>query len=104
MNNWRWYNPCAFRDQFDRSNLETTRSGKAICAGERISWYGSDDRRAMIEAPSYWLFKPGDLLAIRRLKRDEIIDEDDDNEHWVDREASSGWRSCPSEGIDNDNG
>jgi hypothetical protein len=52
MNNWRWDNPWCFRDQVDRSNPQTTSSGKVKRTGERFSWYGSDDLRAKIEPPS----------------------------------------------------
>jgi hypothetical protein len=38
MNNWRWNNPRAFRDQLDLSNLQTTISGKVKCTGKRFSW------------------------------------------------------------------
>jgi len=48
MNNWRWDNPNAFRDQVDRSNPQTTSSGKVKRTGERFSWYGSDDPRTKI--------------------------------------------------------
>jgi len=48
MNNWRWDNPCAFGDQVDRSNPQTTSAGKVQRTGERFSWYGSDDLRAKI--------------------------------------------------------
>jgi len=102
MNNWRWDNPRAFGDQVDRSNPQTTRSGKVKRTGERFSWYGSDDLRAKIEPPSCRQYKPGDFLAVRPLNWDEIIDEDDDDDNWVDPGAPSGGRSRPSDGNDND--
>ena len=49
MNNWRWDNPSAFGDQVDRSNPQTTSSGKekaqasislstvAMISGQRLS-------------------------------------------------------------------
>jgi len=52
MNNWRWDNPCAFRDQVNRSNPQTTSLGKVKRTSERFSWYGSNDLRAKIEPPS----------------------------------------------------
>jgi hypothetical protein len=52
MNNWRWDNPRAFRDQVDRSNPQTTSSGKVERTCARFSWYSSDDLRAKIEQPS----------------------------------------------------
>ena len=81
MNNWRWDNPHAFGDEVDRSNPQTTCSGKVNLTGERFSWYGSDDIRAKIEPPSCRQYKPGDYLSIRPLHWDGIIDEDDDVEN-----------------------
>jgi len=81
MNNWRWDNPRAFGDQVDRSNPQTTSSGKVKRTGERFSWYSSDDLRAKIEPPSCRQYKPGDFLAVRPLNWDEIIDEDDDDDN-----------------------
>ena len=104
MNNWRWDNPRAFGDQVDRSNPQTTSSGKVKRAGERSSWYSSDDLRAKIEPPSCRQYKPGDFLHVRPLKWDEILDEDDDNENWVDHGAPSGGRSHPGDGTANDDG
>jgi len=52
MNNWRWDNHCAFGDQVDHSNQQTTSSGKVQRTGVLFSWYGSDDVRAKIEPPS----------------------------------------------------
>ena len=104
MNNWRWDNPRAFGDQVDRSNPQTTSSGKVKRTGERFSWYGSDDLRAKIEPPSCRQYKPGDFLAVRPLNWDEIIDEDDDDDNWADPGAPSGGRSRPGDGNDNDDG
>jgi hypothetical protein len=104
MNNWRWDNPRAFGDQVDRSNPQTTSSGKVKRTGERFSWYGSDDLRAKIEPPSCRQYKPGDFLAVRPLNWDEIIDEDDDDENWADPGAPSGGRSRPGDDNDNDDG
>jgi len=104
INNWRWDNPRAFGDQVDRSNPQTTSLGKVKRTGERFSWYGSDDLRAKIEPPSCWQYKPGDILAIRPLNWDEIIDENDDDEKWADPAAPSSERSRPGDGNDNVNG
>jgi len=104
MNNWRWDNPCAVRDQVDGSNPQTTSSGKVKRTGERVSWYRSDDLRATIEPPSCWQYKPGDFLTVRPLNWDEIIDEDDDDENWADPGAPSGGRCRPGNDNDNDNG
>jgi len=52
MNNWRWDNPCACWDRVDRSNPQTTNSGKVKPSGGHFSWYGSDHPRAKIEPPS----------------------------------------------------
>jgi len=104
MNNWRWDNPHAFWDEVDRSNPQTTSSGNVERTGERFSWYGSDDLRAKIEPPSCRQYKRGDVLAVRPQILDEIIDEDDDDENWVDPAAPSGGSSRPGDGNDNDNG
>jgi hypothetical protein len=104
MNNWRWDNPLAFKDEVDRSNPQTTSSGKVKRTAERFSLYGSDDLRAKIEPPSCQQYKPGDFLAIRPLNWDEIIDKNDDDENWADRRAPSGGWSRPGDGNDNDNG
>jgi len=102
MNNWRWDNPRAFGDQVDHSNPQTTSSGKVKRTGELFSWYRSDDLRAKIEPPSCRQYKPGDFLAVRPLNWDEIIDEDNDDDNWVDPGAPSGGWSRPSDGNDND--
>jgi hypothetical protein len=78
--------------------------GKVNRTGERFAWYGSNDLRAKIEPPSCRQYKPGDFLAIKLLKWDEIIDEDDDDENWVDPGAPSGAMSCPGHGNDYDDG
>jgi len=104
MHNWRWDYPCAFGDQVDRSNMQTTSSGNVKCTGKCFSWYGSDDLRAMIEPPSCWQYKSGHFLAIRPLNWNDIIDEDDDDENWADPGAPSDGRSRPGNGNDNDSG
>ena len=104
MNIWRWDNPRAFGDEVDRSNTQTTSSGKVKRTGERFSWFGSDDPRATIDRPRCRQYKPGDILAVGPLNWDDIIDEDDDDENWVDPGAPSGGRSRPGYGNDNDNG
>jgi len=102
MNNWRRDNPCTFGDQVDYSNPQTTTRGKVKRTGERYPWYCSNDLRAKIEPQSCRQYKPGDFLAIRLLNWDKIIDEDDDDENWVDPGAPSGRKSCPSDGNNND--
>jgi len=104
MNNWRWDNPRAFGDLVDLSNPQTTSSGKVKRTRERFCCYGSDDPRAKIEPPCCRQYKPGDFLALRPLNWDEIIDEDDDDDNWVDPGAPSGGRSRPGDGNDNDDG
>jgi len=104
MNNWRWDNPCAFGNEADHCNLQTTSSGKVKRTGQRFSWYGSDGLSPTIEPCSCWQYKPGDFLAIRQLNWDEIIDEDDDDENWADPGVPSSGRSRPGDGNDNDNG
>jgi len=101
-NNWRWDNPRAFEDQVDHLNPQTTSSGKVKPTSECFSWYGTDDLRAEIEPPSCRQYKPGDFLAVRPLNCDEIIDEDDDDDIWMDAGALRGGRSHPTDGNDND--
>jgi hypothetical protein len=103
-NIWRWDNPHAFGVQVDRSNLQTTSSGKVKRTGERLSWYGSDDLRVKIEPPSWRQYKPRDFLAITPLIWDEIIDENDDDENWADPGVPSSGRNRPGDGNDNDDG
>jgi hypothetical protein len=104
MNNWRWDNRNAFRDQVNRSNLQITSSGKVKRTSERFSWYNSDDSRATIEPPSCQQYRPGDFLAVRPLNWDEIIDEEDDDETWPEPGAPSRGRSRPGDDNDNDDG
>jgi hypothetical protein len=104
MNNWRLDNPHAVGDQVDRSNPQTSSSGKVTCTSERFSWYGSDDLRAKIEPPSCRQYNPGDFLAVRPLIWDEIIDEDDEYENWVDPGAPSCGRSYVGDDNDYDEG
>jgi len=104
MNNWRWNNPDAFGDQVDRSNPQTTSSGKVKRTSECFSWYSSDDLRAKIEPPSCRQYKPDDFLAVRPLNWDEIINEDDDDKNWEDPGAPSGGSSRPGDSNDHDNG
>jgi len=104
MNNWRWDNPHAFRDQVNCSNPQTTSSGTVKRTSERFSWYGSGDLRAKIEPPICRQYKPGDFLAVTPLNWDEIIDEDDDDDNWADPGAPSGGWNCPGDRNDNDDG
>jgi len=104
MNNWRWDNPCAVGDQVDLPDRQATNSAKFQRTSEGFSWYGSDDPWAKIELPSCRQYKPGDFLSVRPLNWDEIIDEDDDDEHWADPRAPSGGRGNPGDDNDNDDG
>jgi hypothetical protein len=97
MTNWRWDNHHAFRYQVDLSNAQSTSSGMVKRTLERCPWYGSDDLSAKIEPPSCRQYKPGDFLAGRPLNWDEIIDEDDDDDNWVDPGGPSGGRSRPGD-------
>jgi len=92
-----WDNPCAFTDQVDLSNHQTTSLGKVKLTGKHFSWYCSDDLRAIIEQPSCLQYKPGDLLAVRTQYWDVIIDEYENDENWADAAASSGGRSRSSD-------
>jgi hypothetical protein len=78
MKYWRWGNPHAFEHQVNRSNQKTSSSGMVKPTGEHFSGYSSDDLRHMIELPTCWQYKPGDILAIRSLNWDEIINDNDD--------------------------
>jgi hypothetical protein len=80
-NNWRWDNPLSFGDQVALSNTETTSSGKVKRTCERFSADGGDDLRGKIELPSCRQYKLGNILTIRPLNLDVIIDEDDDDEN-----------------------
>jgi len=104
MNNWRWDNHLAFKDQVNHSDLRTSSLGKVKCTSERFSWYRRDDLRANTEPQSCRQYKPGIFLAVRPLNWDEIIHSDDDNENWADPGAPSRGRSHPGNGKDNDDG
>ena len=52
INDWRWDDPSAFGDQVNRSDPQTTSSGKVECTSEHFSWYGTDDLSGRIESPS----------------------------------------------------
>jgi len=103
MNNWRGENPHAFRDEVNRSDLQTTRSGKVNRTVERFSWSGTPDLRAKIEPPRCRQYKQGHFLAVRPPNWDETHDADDDDENWADSGAPSCGRSCPRDGNGNDN-
>jgi len=102
MNNWRWDNPCAFRNQVDCSNPETTSMGKVNRPSDRLVWYGGDEPRAEIEPPSCQQYELGDFLAITPHNWDETLDEDDDDEDWADTGVPSGGSSRPGDGNCND--
>jgi len=104
MNNCRLDNPCALVDQVERSNLQTTSSGKVKCSGQRSSSYGSDNLRAKIVLPSCRQYKPGDFLTCKWLNWVEMIHEDDDDESRVHIGALRSGRSSPGDGNDTDNG
>jgi len=100
-NNWRWGNSSTFGDSVDHSNPQTTSSGEDKCTGERFSWYSSNDLRVEIEPTSCQQYKPGDVLAVRPLNWDEIINLDDDDGNWENPVAPSGGRRRPSDANDN---
>jgi len=58
----------------------------------------------MIEPPSCWQYKPGDLLAVSPPNWDEIIDEDNDDDNWANPGAPRAGSSLPGDGNDNHNG
>jgi len=96
MNNWRWDNPHAFGHRVDSSNLRTACSGKGTRTHQPLSWYSSHDLRAKIDPPSCRQYNPGESLAVSPLNWDEIIDQDDGDENWVDPGAphwkEPSWR------------
>jgi hypothetical protein len=102
MNNWRLDNRRAFGDQVDRSNPQTASLWKVKRTCERFSWYGSDNLRAKIQPPCCRQYKSGLFVAVRPLNWDEIIDEEDDDDNWVDPGELSCGRSRPNDGNDND--
>ena len=104
INNSRWDNPRALGDQVDCSYMYTTSSEKVKCTCEHFCWYGSNDLRAKIEPQSCRQYKPGDKLATRPLNWDGIIDEDGDDDKWVDPGVLSCGRSRPGNGNENDDG
>ena len=104
MNNWRWDNPRDFGDHVDRSNPQTTSSGKIKRTGERFPCYSSDDHRAKIVPPGCRQYKPGDFLAVRPRNSEDIMDEDDEDANWADAGAPCGGRRCHGNVNDNDNG
>jgi len=104
MNNSRRDNPSSFEDQVDQCNPQTTSSGKVKSPGECFSWYGRDDLRAKIVPPNCRQYKPGDVLAVRPLNRDEMINHDYDDENWVHPGVPSGGKNHPSDGNDNNHG
>jgi hypothetical protein len=104
MNNWRRYNPRAFRVQVEVSNPQATSSGMGMRTSDSFSSYGRDDLRAKIEPPSCRQYKPGDFLAVKQQNWDEIIDEGDAEYNWADPRPLLGGRSRTSNGNDNDDG
>jgi len=104
MNNCRWDNPGALRDQVDSSNPQITNLGNIERTGERFPRYGSDDLQGKIEPPSCRQYKPGDVLAVKTLNWDKIIHEDDDDDNWADPGEPSGGRSRSCDWNDHDDG
>jgi len=100
----RWDNLHAIGDHVDRSNPEESSSVKVKRTSEHFSSYSSDDLRSTIQPPCSRQYQPGNFVGIRPLDWDEIFEGDDDAEKWMDHGASSGERSCPPDGNDNDNG
>ena len=90
MTNWRWDNTRSFGEPVDRSNPQSTGSGKIKLTGEPFCLSSSDDLSTKIELPSCRQYKPGNFLAIGPLNWDEIINEDDDNENLADAGGPRG--------------
>lgn len=90
MNNWRSRdNPSAIRNLVHSSNPETTCSGIVQRTGDHVSWYRTDDPRAMIGPPRCQQFKLGDMLRVPPPNCDVLIDEDVDD-------GNSGYSGEPS--------
>jgi len=104
MANWRWEKRRAFGDDVNHSNPQTSNLGNVNHTGERFSWYGIHDLSAMIDAPSCRQYKPGDFRVISPLNWNQIFNEDDDDENWVDPGVRSVGRSRPGDCTDNDDG
>jgi hypothetical protein len=68
-----WDNPHALGNQVDRSNPWITSLGNVEHSWKRFSSYCSNDLWAEIEQVSCRQYKPGDFLSVRRLNRDEIL-------------------------------
>jgi len=56
-----------------------------------------------IEPPICWQLKPTDFLPVRPLNWDAIMNDDDDDEHWVAPGVPIGGRSRRCDGNDNAN-
>jgi hypothetical protein len=100
MINWGWANPCAFRDQVNRSTLPIANKQKLTTTGEIFCWHSSDDLQAMIQPRSCQQYWPVDLLATRPQNCDLIINEDDDNGNLANFRAPSDPGSHHGNGND----
>jgi hypothetical protein len=69
-----------------------------------ISWYVRVNLWGNIQLPHSRQYKLGDFLAVRKLKRDEIIHKDEDDEIWVDPAEQSSGRIRPGDGSHTDDG
>jgi len=103
MNNWRWDNPCAVRDQFNCSNPQSTSSEKDKCTSEHCGWDCSNDLRALVETPRYQQYKPGNFLSVSPLNLDEIISKLNNRQICADPRARCCGNSRPGDGNENDN-
>jgi hypothetical protein len=77
MNNWGWDNPGAFMDEVASFYPPKTISGKAKPHGDSFYLSGCDYPRAKSEESCCQQYKPSDVLAIKPLNWDEIIDDND---------------------------
>jgi len=94
----------AFSQQVDRVKPQTTCSENVSPTIESVSWHSSDDLRASIEPLRGQQYKLGDVLAVRSLNHDKIINVDDESENWADPSGRSGGRPSHCDVNHNDDG
>jgi hypothetical protein len=82
MNNSRWDNHCAFADQVDHIEVQTTCWGKVQLTSERDFWNGSDDLGANSALRRLHQFNPENFHQVRPVNWDELMIKDGDDENW----------------------
>jgi len=104
MNNSRLDNHCAFADQVDHIEVQTTCWGKVELTSEHDLWKGSDDLEANSALRSLHQSNPENFHQVRPVNWDELLIKDGDDENWGDTGAPSGGRGRHGDGNDNDDG